>query len=131
MRISVYNESGNTFLLKAERVSKKWKAAVEDDLSLWTHLDLSVSSLKEKHRNDKKVEYLLTKYKNVVELKLNGWRNTVGTSTLKIISTHCPNLVSLGLSGCFKLNNEDMKSMGDLLPNLRRIDLSNVSVSTS
>ena len=125
----VANESANTFLLKAAQVSTKWRDATSDP-KLWTHLDLSVSFLKEKHRNDKKVEFLLKKYKHCVELKLNGWKNAVSTSTLKIIAANCPGLVSLGLSGCFKLSNEDMKLIGDSFGSLKRIDLSNVSASS-
>jgi len=125
----VANESANTFLLKAAQVSTKWRDATSDP-KLWTHLDLSVSFLKEKHRNDKKVEFLLKKYKHCVELKLNGWKNAVSTSTLKIIAANCPGLVSLGLSGCFKLSNEDMELIGDSFGSLKRIDLSNVSASS-
>ena len=121
----VRNESSNGFLTKAQQLSTAWRDASMDP-SLWTHLDLF--SLKEKHRNDKKVELLLKKYPQVTELKLNGWKNAVGTSTLKIVASNCPGLTSLGLSGCFKLSNEDMKLIGDSFEKLKRIDLSNVSV---
>ena len=121
----VRNESSNGFLTKAQQLSTAWRDASMDP-SLWTHLDLF--SLKEKHRNDKKVEMLLKKYPQVTELKLNGWKNAVGTSTLKIVASNCPGLTSLGLSGCFKLSNEDMKLIGDSFEKLKRIDLSNVSV---
>ena len=96
---------------------------------LWTHLDLSVSYLKEKHRNDKKLEWMLKKYPCVLEMKLNGWKNAVNTSTLKLIAAS-KSLVSLSLVGCFKLSNEDLKLIGDTLPALQRIDLSNVSASS-
>ena len=121
----VRNESSNGFLTKAQQLSTAWRDASTDP-SLWTHLDLF--SLKEKHRNDKKVELLLKKYPQVTELKLNGWKNAVSTSTLKIVASNCPGLTSLGLSGCFKLTNEDMKLIGDSFEKLKRIDLSNVSV---
>ena len=98
-------------------------------IDLWTHLDLSVSYLKEKHRNDKKLEQMLKKYSNVLELKLNGWKNAVNTSTLKLIAAS-KQIVSLSMVGCFKLTNEDLKLIGDTLPNLQRIDLSNVSASS-
>ena len=124
----VANESANTFLLKAAQVSTKWRDATSDP-KLWTHLDLSVSFLKEKHRNDKKVEFLLKKYKHCVELKLNGWKNAVSTSTLKIIAANCPNVTGLGLSNCVKLNYEDIRIVPSLFASLARIDLSLVSVS--
>ena len=84
---------------------------------------------KEKHRNDKKLEQMLKKYSNVLELKLNGWKNAVNTSTLKLIAAS-KQIVSLSMVGCFKLTNEDLKLIGDTLPNLQRIDLSNVSASS-
>merc|ERR1719320_2119262 len=125
----VRKDSSNGFLTKAQQVSTKWRDAAADP-KLWTHLDLSVYSLKEKHRNDKKVEFLLKKYPHVTELKLNGWKNAVSTSPLKIIAQNCPGLTSLGLSACFKLSNEDMKLIGDSFEKLERIDLSNVSPSS-
>jgi hypothetical protein len=109
--------------------SAKNNAACKKDVDLWTHLDLSVSYLKEKHRNDKKLEWLLKKYPNVMELKLNGWKNNVNTSTLKLVAAS-KTIVSLSLVGCFKLSNEDLKLVGDTLPSLQRIDLSNVSASS-
>ena len=155
----VVNESSNTFLVKASKVCRKWwkvampkryakhceikdeteiksedgstdkNAGSNKDVDLWTHLDLSVSYLKEKHRNDKKLEWLLKKYPNVMELKLNGWKNAVNTSTLKLVAAS-KTIVSLSLVGCFKLSNEDLKLVGDTLPSLQRIDLSNVSASS-
>ena len=114
---------------KSEDDSTGSSATVNKDIDLWTHLDLSVSYLKEKHRNDKKLEWLLKKYPNVLELKLNGWKNAVNTSTLKLVAAS-KSIVSISLVGCFKLSNEDLKLVGDTLPSLQRIDLSNVSASS-
>jgi hypothetical protein len=68
---------------------------VSQDPSLWTHLDLSQGRLKEKYRNDKKLEWFLRKYPNVMEVKIGGWKNTASTTTLKLIAQLCPNLVSI------------------------------------
>ena len=127
-----YNDGSVPFLVRAQRVCKKWKDVATSDPMLWTHLDLSQGrGFKERYRNDKKLEWFLKKYGNVQELILGGWKNSVVTSTLKIISQYCPNLLSLGLSGCFKLTNEDLKLVGDSFPKLERIDLSGVSPSSS
>jgi hypothetical protein len=124
----VANEGAVPFLVRASRVSKAWNEQAKD-LKLWTHLDFSAGRLKEKYRNDKKLETLLNKFPNVLEVKVSGWKNSVGASTLRILSQCCPNLLSLGLASCFKLSNEDLKFIGDNFKNLERIDLSNVSVS--
>ena len=127
-----YNDGSVPFLVRAQRVCRKWKEVATSDPKLWTHLDLSQGrGFKERYRNDKKLEWFLKKYDNVRELKLGGWKNAVGTSTIKIIAQYCPKLVSLGLCGCFKLTNEDLKLAGDSFPMLERIDLSGVSPSSS
>jgi hypothetical protein len=123
----VVNDGSVPFLVRASRVCSSWHKASQD-VKLWTHLDLSQGRLKEKYRNDKKLEWFLKKYPHVLEVKLGGWKNSVGTSTLRLIATHCPNLISIGLSGCLKLTNEDLKVVGDSFPKLERIDLSGVSV---
>ena len=79
----------------------------------------------------KKLEWFLKKYPNVLELKLGMWKNSVSTSTIRVVAQYCPNLISLGLSGSFKLTNEDLKLIGDSFPKLQRIDLSGVSPSSS
>jgi hypothetical protein len=124
----VVNDGSVPFLVRASRVCSSWHKASQD-VKLWTHLDLSQGRLKEKYRNDKKLEWFLKKYPHVLEVKLGGWKNSVGTSTLRLIATHCPNLISIGLSGCLKLTNEDLKVVGDSFPKLERIDLSGVSVN--
>ena len=124
------NDGSVPFLVRASRVCSSWHKASQD-VSLWTHLDLSQGRLKEKYRNDKKLEWFLKKYPNALEVKLGGWKNAVATSTLRLVANHCPNLVSFGLSGCLKLTNEDLKIVGDSFPKLERIDLSGVSVSSS
>ena len=102
------------------------------DPNLWTHIDLSAGSgMKERYRNDKKLESFLKKYNNVQEVKLGGWKQATSTSTIKIITQFCPNLISLGLCGCVKLTNEDLKLIGESFPKLQRIDLSGVSPSSS
>ena len=126
----VVNDGAVPFLVRASRVSSAWHKASQD-IKLWTHLDLSQGRLKEKYRNDKKLEWFLKKYPNVLEVKLGGWKNSVSTSTLRLVANHCPNLVSFGLSGCLKLTNEDLKIVGDSFPKLERLDLSGVSVSLS
>ena len=131
-RYCSYNDGSVPFLVRAQRVCKKWKEVATSDPMIWTHLDLSQGrGFKERYRNDKKLEWFLKKYGNVQELKLGGWKNTVGMSTLKIVAQHCPNLRSLGLCGCFKLTNEDLKLVGDSFPKLERIDLSGVSPSST
>lgn len=127
-----YNDGSVPFLVRAQRVCKKWKNVATSDPLLWTHLDLSQGrGFKERYRNDKKLEWFLKKYGNVQEVKLGGWKNSVGPSTIKLIAQYCPNLISLGLCGCFKLTNEDLKLIGDSFPKLERIDLSGVSPSSS
>lgn len=131
-RYCSYNDGSVPFLVRAQRVCKKWKDVASSDPGLWTHLDLSQGrGFKERYRNDKKLEWFLKKYGNVQELKLGGWKNAVGPSTIKVISQYCPNLISIGLCGCFKLTNEDLKLIGDSFPKLERIDLSGVSPSSS
>ena len=53
----------------------------------------------------------------------------MGASTLRMLATTCPNLVSLSLASCYKLTNEDLKYIGDSFTKLERLDLGNVSVS--
>lgn len=127
-RCGVANEGAVPFLVRVSRVCKSWNKEAMDP-TIWTHLDLSAGKMKEKYRNDKKLEAFLKKYPNVLELKLTGWKNSVGTSTLKMISMVCPKLISLGLASCFKLSNEDVKLIAESYEKLERIDLSNVSVS--
>jgi hypothetical protein len=125
-----YNDGSVPFLVRAQRVCKKWQKVATSDPNLWTHLDLSQGrGFRERYRNDKKLEWFLKKYGNVQELKLGGWKNSVSTATIKIVAQYCPNLISIGLCGCFKLTNEDLKLIGDSFPKLERIDLSGVSVS--
>ncbi|CAB4055615.1 FBXL6 [Lepeophtheirus salmonis] len=57
-------------------------------------------------------------------------RNSVSSSTLKIIAANCPKIVSLSFNGCFKLTNEDLKFIGDNFEHLERLDLSSVSPSS-
>ena len=128
LEFCVANDGAVPFLIRASKVCKKWHEVTKDK-SIWTHLDLSSGRLKEKYRNDKKIEDFLKRYPNVKEVKLTGWKNSVSTSTLKIIASVCPNIVSLGLASCFKLTNEDLKFIGENFPKLERLDLSNVSVS--
>lgn len=133
LSFAVANEGSVPLLVRASRVSKKWHEATkpkEGRRDLWSHLDLSAGRLKEKYRNDKKLESFLKRFDNVMEIKLAGWKNSVGPVTLKIVSTACPNLISLGLASCFKLSNEDLKFIGDNFPKLERLDLSNVSSSS-
>lgn len=130
-RFCSVNEGSIPFLVRAQRVCSKWKEAA-NDMSLWTHLDLSSGrGFKERYRNDKKLEWFLKKYPNVLELKLGMWKNAVSTSTIRVVAQYCPHLISLGLNGCFKLTNEDLKLIGDSFPKLERIDLSGVSPSSS
>ncbi len=127
-----YNDGSVPFLVRAQRVCKKWKEVATSDPKLWTHLDLSQGrGFKERYRNDKKLEWFLKKYGNVQELKMGGWKNSVGTSTLKVVAQYCPGLISLGLCSCFKLTNEDLKLIGESFPKLERLDLSGVSPSSS
>ena len=128
LEFCVANDGAVPFLIRASKVCKKWHEVTKDK-SIWTHLDLSSGRLKEKYRNDKKIEDFLKRYPNVKEVKLTGWKNSVSTSTLKILASVCPNIVSLGLASCFKLTNEDLKFIGENFPKLERLDLSNVSVS--
>eukprot|EP00094_Tigriopus_californicus_P003745 TCALIF_03604-PB protein Name:"Similar to Fbxl6 F-box/LRR-repeat protein 6 (Mus musculus)" AED:0.25 eAED:0.25 QI:0/0.75/0.6/1/1/1/5/724/1171 len=128
-RCGVANEGAIPFLVRVSRVCKSWNKEAMDP-TIWTHLDLSSGKMKEKYRNDKKLETFLKKYPNVLELKLTGWKNSVGTSTLKMISMVCPKLISLGLASCFKLSNEDVKLIAESYEKLERIDLSNVSSSS-
>jgi len=131
-RYCSYNDGSVPFLVRAQRVCKKWKDVATSDPNLWTHLDLSQGrGFKERYRNDKKLEWFLKKYGNVQELKLGGWKNSVSTSTLKVIAQFCPKLISLGLCGCLKLTNEDLKLIGDSFPKLERLDLSGVSPSST
>ena len=130
LEFCVANDGAVPFLIRASKVCKKWHEVTKDK-SIWTHLDLSSGRLKEKYRNDKKIEDFLKRYPNVKEVKLTGWKNSVSTSTLKILASVCPNIVSLGLASCFKLTNEDLKYIGEHFPKLERLDLSNVSVSDS
>ncbi len=140
-------------LVRAAQVSKAWHEATKDGKtikvrvkdeesgktvekerkrpSLWTHLDLSAGRLREKYRNDKKLEGFLRRFDHeaIKEVRLTGWKNSVSASTLKMLAAVCPNLVSLGLAACFKLSNEDLKFVGDNFKKLERLDLSNVSVS--
>ena len=130
----VGNEGAVPSLVRASRVCKKWSDVVRDKegrRSLWTHLDLSAGRLKEKYRSDKKLESFLKRYRcqHIKEVKLAGWKNSVGAPTLRMLATTCPNLVSLGLASCYKLTNEDLKYIGENFPKLERLDLSNVSVS--
>ena len=124
----VVNDGSVPFLVRASRVCTSWHKASQD-VKLWTHLDLSQGRLKEKYRNDKKLEWFLKKYPHAIEVKLGGWKNSVCTSTLKLIASVCPDVISLGLSGCLKLTNEDVKIIGDSFSKLERIDLSGVSVN--
>ena len=127
-----FNDGSVPFLVRAQRVCKKWKEVATSDPNLWTHLDLSQGrGMRERYRNDKKLESFLKKYNNVQELKLGGWKNAVGTSTIKVIAQFAPNLISLGLCGCVKLTNEDLKLIGESFTKLQRIDLSGVSPSSS
>ena len=71
------------------------------------------------------------KFPKVKEIKLGGWKNSVSNSTLKIVAQSCPDLVSLSLASCYKLNNEDLKFIGEAFAKLERIDLSNVSSGSS
>ena len=128
LEFCVANDGAVPFLIRASKVCKKWHEVAKDK-SIWTHLDLSSGRLKEKYRNDKKIEDFLKRYPNVKEVKLTGWKNSVSTSTLKILASVCPDIVSLGLASCFKLTNEDLKFIGENFPKLERLDLSNVSVS--
>ena len=132
----VANEGSVPSLIRASKVNKAWNEATKDKdgrKTLWTHLDLSSGRLKEKYRSDKKLEAFLKRYKceDIKEIKLTGWKNSVGTSTLKMLASVCPNLVSLGLASCFKLSNEDLKYVGENFKFLERLDLSNVSVSVT
>ncbi len=123
-------EGSVPLMVRASRVCKKWHEVVEENSSkLWTHLDLSAGRLKEKYRNDKKLESFLKRFENVREVKLSGWKNSVSSSTLRILATACPDLRSIGLASCFRLCNEDLKFIGENFTKLERIDLSNVSVS--
>merc|ERR1712223_1824505 len=127
-----FNDGSAPFLVRAQRVCQKWKNVATSDPNMWTHLDLSQGrGFRERYRNDKKLEWFLKKYNNVQELKLGGWKNSVSTSTIKVVAQFCPNLISLGLCGCVKLTNEDLKLIGDSFPKLQRIDLSGVSPSSS
>lgn len=128
LRFGVLNEGAVPFLVRCSRVNTTFHK-VTTDLNLWTHLDLSSGRLKEKYRNDKRLEEFLKRYPNVKEVKLTGWKNAVSATTLKMLASVVPNLTSLGLASCFKLTNEDLKFIGENFPKLERIDLSNVSVS--
>uniref|UniRef100_A0A0K2TVP2 F-box domain-containing protein n=1 Tax=Lepeophtheirus salmonis TaxID=72036 RepID=A0A0K2TVP2_LEPSM len=122
-------KDGSSFMVRVSRVCSSWfKAAIDPDI--WTHLDFSAGKLKEKYRNDKKLEIFLKKFPNVRELKCGNWRNSVSSSTLKIIAANCPKIVSLSFNGCFKLTNEDLKFIGDNFEHLERLDLSSVSPSS-
>jgi hypothetical protein len=54
-RYCSYNDGSVPFLVRAQRVCKKWKDVATSDPMIWTHLDLSQGrGFKERYRNDKK-----------------------------------------------------------------------------
>ena len=117
------------FLIRAAKVCKRWNK-VTKDLSLWTHCNLGDGAIKDKNKSDKKLEWILeNKFPYVQVLDLSHWKNIVSTSTLKVISSKCPQITGLILTHCVKLTSEDVRLLPGLFPNLAKIDLSYVSVS--
>jgi len=118
------------FLIRAAKVCKRWNK-VTKDLSLWTHCNLGDGAIKDKNKSDKKLEWILeNKFPYVQVLDLSHWKNIVSTSTLKVISSKCPQITGLILTHCVKLTSEDVRLLPGLFPNLAKIDLSYVSPST-
>ena len=100
------------------------------DPTLWTHANLG-GNIKEKLRTEKKLEWILkNKFPNAIDVDVRNWRAAISSPALKIIAANCPKLTGLGLSSCIKLNYEDVRIIPSLFPNLERIDLSSVSVSS-
>lgn len=119
------------FLDHASSVCKYWNK-VSSDQSLWVKANLGSWAIKEKSKNDKKIEWILeNKFSSATHVDLCGWHSVVSNATLKIVAAACPNIVSLGLANCEKLNNEDVRSIPSLFPNLRKVDLSRVSPSSA
>ena len=116
------------FLPNMMRVCKLWHK-VASKPELWTHANLG-SAVKEKMRTEKKLEWILkNKFPHAVQVDVTSWKAVMSSPALRIIASTCPKLSGLGLSNCVKLNYEDIRIIPSLFPNLRRVDLSLVSVS--
>lgn len=119
------------FLAQASTVCKYWNK-VSQDKSLWVKANLGSCAIKEKSKNDKKIEHILEKkFTNALSVDLCGWHNVVSSTTLKIVANACPTITHLGLANCEKLNNEDVRIIPSLFPNLNSVDLSRVSPSSA
>jgi hypothetical protein len=124
-----HSEGCLPFLPNAMLVCKLWNEVAVDP-TLWTHANLG-TAIKEKARSEKKLEWILkNKFPHAVDVDVTGWKAVMSAPALKIIAANCPQVSGLGLSNCVKLNYEDIRIVPSLFPNLERIDLSLVSVSS-
>ncbi|XP_065068776.1 F-box/LRR-repeat protein 6-like [Rhopilema esculentum] len=101
----VAEEAGISTIIRCGRVCSQWNYCSKHP-SLWTKVDLSFMSNTSK-ANDSCIRKLVKLHgDNISHLFLNNWKK-ITSKGLLAISSECPNLETLSLSGCSENTRKD------------------------
>jgi len=115
-------------LVILSRVCRLWWQVSYGPL-LWHTVDLATGRVKEKHRTERKLFWLLqNRLTKVQDLALGGWNSALSRAAIEGISTTCKDLRSLSLTGCKGLMGDSLLTVVQSCGVLQKLDLSAVSV---
>ena len=136
-----------TFQFRLSRVCRLWWRVSSCPL-LWHTVDLATGRVKEKHRTERKLFWLLEyrlprvqdlalgKSLSIVPIHVNihsfgcagGWNSALSRAAIEALSTTCRDLKALSLTGCKGLTGDSLLTIIQNCKSLERLDLSAVSV---
>ncbi|KAK2703974.1 uncharacterized protein LOC136041352 [Artemia franciscana] len=114
-------------LVRLSKVCRSWKH-VASSPELWHTIDLSSNWVKERHRTERKLVWLLQhRLTGATDLNLGGWNSAFRPGIVQLIASNCSKLEGLNLNGCSAITQDHMIYLAQALKSLKRLDLSNVS----
>lgn len=126
-----YTEGCVPTLVILSRVCRLWWQVSYGPL-LWHTVDLATGRVKEKHRTERKLFWLLqNRLTKVQDLALGGWNSALSRAAIEGISTTCKDLRSLSLTGCKGLMGDSLLTVVQSCQVLEKLDLSAVSPYTA
>ncbi|KAI9564650.1 hypothetical protein GHT06_008391 [Daphnia sinensis] len=126
-----YTEGCVPTLVRLSRVCRLWWKVSTGPL-LWHTVDLATGRVKEKHRTEGKLLWLLrNRLSRVQDLALGGWNSALSRAAVEDLSRTCNDLKALSLTGCKGLMGDSLLNVIQNCKSLQKLDLSAISPYTA
>ncbi|XP_023037777.1 F-box/LRR-repeat protein 6 [Drosophila willistoni] len=114
-------------LFRLGRVCSLWRQ-VSLRSTLWRSMDLT-TCIKEKYRTELKLKWFVdNRCSSCTDLNVSNWKITDINCFLTKLSSGCPNLTGITLSGWKNFTSDHLAFLVDNMQKLQRLDLSSINV---